>query len=329
MTKSTDTNSFQILDLAKFIGALLVVLIHTAPLEPYSAIANFYTRDVLARLAVPLFFAISGFFFARRPKPGKSLRRIGLLYLGWSAVYLLLQLPQWYRAGWWGPHVIVDYCFGLVAKGSYYHLWYLLATLYAIPLLYMLVKSNSSWLMLAVGCLCWLLECMTYSYSWIGLDRIGILVSILDRFSGVCDGVFRALPLMLVGAFCFQNAATHSAAYWGRRAFVSFLLMCAEASALFFFSPNRWFYSYLIATPFFAYYFLCFLLRWDFQFLRAEQAAVLRKASLMIYCVHPLFAYFVEASPIDAGIPFWLCVTTLAVSFSLVYSLVTLRRRCK
>ena len=94
MTKHLDTNSFQILDLTKFIGALLVVLIHTAPLEPYSAIANFYTRDVLARLAVPLFFAISGFFFARKPNPGKSLRRIALLYLGWSAIYLFLQLPQ-------------------------------------------------------------------------------------------------------------------------------------------------------------------------------------------------------------------------------------------
>lgn len=329
MTKRLATNNFQILDLAKFIGALLVVVIHTSPLETYSAIANFYTRDVLARLAVPLFFAISGFFFAHRPNPVKSLRRIAILYLGWSAVYLFLQLPQWYCAGWWGPHVIADYCVGLVTKGSYYHLWYLLATLYAIPPLYMLIKRNSPRLLLAICCQCWLLECLTYSYSWIGLDRVGVLVSLLDRFSGVCDGVFRALPLMLVGVFCFQNAATHPAAYWGQRALASFLLLCAESSILFFFSPNRQFYSYLITTPFFTYYFLCFLLRCDFQFRQAEQAAVLRKASLMIYCVHPLFDYFVKLSPIDDGIPSWLCVTMLAVSFSLIYSRFTIRRKCK
>ena len=94
--KNTGT-VFHALDLAKFIGALLVILIHTSPLEPYSAVANFYSRDVLARLAVPMFFAISGFFFARRPDPLKTMKRIGMLYLGWSAVYLMLQIPQWYE----------------------------------------------------------------------------------------------------------------------------------------------------------------------------------------------------------------------------------------
>ena len=323
MTKQTKT--FHSLDLAKFIAALLVVLIHTAPLGPYSAVANFYTRDVLARIAVPLFFAISGFFFDRRATPGKTFWRIARLYLGWSAVYLLLQLPQWYRAGWWGPHVILDYGLALVFQGSYYHLWYLLATLYAIVPLYLLVKRAKPRGMLAVCGLCWLIECMTYSYAWLAVDRLPVLSALLDRFSGVCDGLFRALPLMLVGVFCQRNSHTHSAAYWAKRSLVWFLLLTAEASVLYFGSPNRQLYSYLISTPFFTYHFLCFLLRWDFRFRQAEHALVLRRASLMIYCVHPLIDHFVTQSAIPEGIPAWLAVTVLAGGSALVYSAAALR----
>ncbi len=324
MTKQAENKTLDSLDLAKLIAALLVVLIHTAPMEPYSAIANFYTKDVLARLAVPLFFAISGFFFVRRPSPGKTFRRTILLYLGWSAAYLVLQIPDWYRAGWWGPHVAVDYVLALVTKGSYYHLWYLLAMLYAIWPLSLLVKRASHRLMLAVCCVCWLAECLTYSYAWLGVDRVPMLTALLARFSGVCDGVFRALPLMLVGVFCCRNAAGHPAAYWGRRAAGMLLLLCLEASALYFWSPNRQLYSYLITTPFFTYYFLCFLLSCDFRFHRKVHGPILRKASLMIYCLHPFIDYFVERSPIPVGIPTWLTVTVLATGVSLVCSIVSL-----
>lgn len=329
MTGTIEKKTLDSLDLTKFIAALMVVLIHTAPLEPYCAIADFYTKDVAARLAVPLFFAISGLFFDRRPAPRKTFRRIGLLYLGWSAVYLLLQLPQWYRAGWWGPHVIVDYTLGLVTKGSYYHLWYLLASLYAIGPMYLLVKRDSPRMMLAVCSLCWLTECLTYSYSWIWADRFPVVVSLLERFSGLCDGIFRALPLMLVGALCRRNASGHPAAYWGTRALGMLLLLCLEASALYFLSPNWQFYSYLLATPFFTYYFLCFLLRCDFRFRRAKTGVLLRKASLIIYCIHPLFCYFVEQSPVPAGIPTWLVVTMLAAGVSLTYSFLSLRSKSR
>ena len=47
------------LDLAKFVCALLVVVIHTSPLENTAELAHFYLNNVFARVAVPLFFAAS------------------------------------------------------------------------------------------------------------------------------------------------------------------------------------------------------------------------------------------------------------------------------
>ena len=54
------------LDAAKFLCALLIVVIHTSPLQNASPLVHFYVNDVITRVAVPLFFAMSGFLFFRK-----------------------------------------------------------------------------------------------------------------------------------------------------------------------------------------------------------------------------------------------------------------------
>lgn len=91
------------LDFAKWICSLLIIIIHTAPLEQIP-IVNFYITNVFARIAVPLFFAISGFLFFRKItfENGKIARssqnftyllryvkHLIIIYLGASAIYLL------------------------------------------------------------------------------------------------------------------------------------------------------------------------------------------------------------------------------------------------
>lgn len=47
-------------------AALLVIAIHTGPLLSISPAANYLLTDILARLAVPFFFAVSGWFLLPR-----------------------------------------------------------------------------------------------------------------------------------------------------------------------------------------------------------------------------------------------------------------------
>lgn len=70
----TSQRYFFSLDIAKFICALLVIIIHTRPFSECSGIIDFYLGDVAVRIAVPLFFAISGylFFSSLRYRNGKS-----------------------------------------------------------------------------------------------------------------------------------------------------------------------------------------------------------------------------------------------------------------
>lgn len=213
MTKHNYTS----FDIAKLFCALLVIVIHTSPLAGCSAIADFYLTKVLAGIAVPLFFAMSGYLFfgkliledgkikrcvENRSRLRNYLKRIGILYLTWSAVYLLYQLPQWHASGWWGLYVIKDYLVSFLLSGSYYHLWYLLALIYAVPLLYFLltfVKKDKLVWICAAG---WLVECLLYSYRWLGMEGVEPLKWLTSHFDILFCAAFRAVPLLGIGVLC-------------------------------------------------------------------------------------------------------------------------------
>ena len=54
-----------VLDRMRLLAAILVVAIHTAPLSSYCPTLDFWLTRVLARLAVPFFFMITGYFLAK------------------------------------------------------------------------------------------------------------------------------------------------------------------------------------------------------------------------------------------------------------------------
>ena len=67
-----DKKQYPIIDLLKYICALLVVTIHIAPLSSYfdtypiTKYMNFGIQQYIARIAVPFYFAAAGFFLFRK-----------------------------------------------------------------------------------------------------------------------------------------------------------------------------------------------------------------------------------------------------------------------
>ena len=57
---------YKSLDLAKFIGAFLIIILHTPPFSSYSKVVTFGLRNIVTIIAVPLFFTISGFFALKK-----------------------------------------------------------------------------------------------------------------------------------------------------------------------------------------------------------------------------------------------------------------------
>ncbi len=316
------------LDAAKFLCALLIVVIHTSPLQNASPVAHFYVNDVITRVAVPLFFAMSGFLFFRKldfvdGKIARTTRNFAcilkatrknvLLYIIWSFLYLIVVLPEWYRTGWWGLHAVKDWLYSFLFSGAYYHLWYLLALIVALPALYVLLMFIPLKRFWFVGAGLWVLECLTYSYSWIGVDRIPLVMTIGSRMPVVFDTFFRAVPLLSIGAVCAGKQPKRTSVGLCAGAFV---LCAVEASLLYFFSPNESQFSYLFATPLLTCTLLNVLVYGRQIALPNPWPSRLRDMSLLIYCLHPMICYFFREWGFPSGIPFWLAVTVTVVAVS-------------
>ena len=113
--KYEKNKTYDSLDLAKWISAILVIVIHASPFQGNEYI-DFYIEEVISRIAVPLFFAISGFLFFRKitfenRKIARTsqnhtylfryVKHLIVISLSASVFYLLYKIPMWYSIDWW------------------------------------------------------------------------------------------------------------------------------------------------------------------------------------------------------------------------------------
>lgn len=152
-----DCQNYGAIDLAKFICAILVVMIHVAPFDnadsgTFFACFNFGVQKYIAKIAVPFFFTASGFFLYRKTTfPSFDIRhskkyifRIMKLYIIWSIIYLPLSIYGFFKNENGFLLSIANYIRKFIFVGSYTHLWYLngliIAVLVSSFLLYKKVK---------------------------------------------------------------------------------------------------------------------------------------------------------------------------------------------
>lgn len=317
------------LDIAKFICALLVVVIHTQPISPDDGLWYFYVQHVITRVAVPLFFAISGYLFFSKLiyENGKikhcrentkrlwnCIKKNGTIYLVWSAIYIVARLPQWYASGWWGWHAVKDTMVSTIFVGTKYHLWYLLATIYAFPLLYLLLAVVSIKRVWSILIVLWAGECLTYSYQWALPVQIPFISFIHSRMSIIPATLFCAIPLLAIGAITAEKSTKTK---WNFTiAGIGQFLCATEATLLYLYSPNQTQVSYLICTPVFAYAALNWLIESNQCSIPAKTAFALRNMSLTIYCLHPLVIDLFDMMHLTHGLLQWLLVTVIVVGAS-------------
>lgn len=146
-----EKKTYDAIDIAKLISALLVVSIHTFPFIDINENANFILVSIIARLAVPFFFITSGYFFFRKLDFHKKWNdkeniqkwkhyvwRLFKLYIIWSVIYLPYNFVLLHNKGFvWTD--IIRYIRDFLFTGSFYHLWFLPALLFAVSMVYLLV----------------------------------------------------------------------------------------------------------------------------------------------------------------------------------------------
>lgn len=133
------------IDIFRYICAVLVVIIHTEPFYTgeFQALGIFL-KHILARIAVPFFFAVSGYFFFSKAFTGKaslsSIWKLIKVYAFWSIPYLLIN--TWIRSGDGVAikDIFAKLCFEFFISGSYYHFWFFPALIYATLISYVIYK---------------------------------------------------------------------------------------------------------------------------------------------------------------------------------------------
>jgi len=214
------------LDYLKFFAMFFVVCIHTHPFKETDSlwvdgnIINFII-DTFARFAVPFFFITSGYLFTKKitnvANPPQYYKRyiskLLKLYISWSFFYLLYDIVTIslesgiknipvgkslsdYFLSVWSLKAILYYSVG-GGIPSGYQMWYLIALVWSITLLYLFSKINKINLLLIISLILNLVGLFGQSYS-----------SFFELPIKTRDALFYGLIYTSLGAFFALNFDT-------------------------------------------------------------------------------------------------------------------------
>ncbi|WP_051250694.1 acyltransferase family protein [Paenibacillus harenae] len=279
------------LDWLKFMAALLVVANHTGPLQSINPYADFLISGVLTRIAVPVFFMTSGFFFFRKLTGDPAAdpqalhgyaKKVGKLYV----IAILLYIPLNLYTGYFTTDFSVySFMKDIVFDGTVYHLWYLPAMLTGLYMTYFLYKRMPMKAMLAAACSLYAIGLLGGSYYGFMEGNKG-LTQIYDGMFNLFDytrnGLFYAPVFLALGAWASkQPKRERSAAAQAGLFAASLILMFAEGILLNAADIPRHDGMYIFAIPA-AYYLFQWALHW-----RGKSGKAFRDWRVWIYILHP------------------------------------------
>ncbi len=206
------------LDIAKFVCAILVLIIHTNPFGSYSKLLSFGFRNVVCVIAVPFFFCASGYLLAEKLNGfqtagdknsymKKYLKRLAGIYLFWSAVYFPFVVIKWLRAGF-TVGLVLEYVKDFFFEGSYLTIWFLPALMSAAVLYWILRKKISGKGVFFIGCGIYVITLLLSSYYGITtrlpvLSQAGELYYII--FDSVKNGLLFGLVFVAMGGMLSEE----------------------------------------------------------------------------------------------------------------------------
>jgi len=284
------------IDLAKYIASVFVIAIHTHPFQDIGSFADFVSVGLLCRWAVPFFAICTGFYLAKafgtqqKTKPvWKSLRKVVVMYLGWSFFYLLIHLADWYATDTLCGEYVFGWFKSLIVSTSYFHLWYLTALIYALPFFAFLIRFVPIKYFVPAALCLWAIQVISYAYaSYLPFGMIDIEAT---AFDALFTGVTRLLPLMMMGAWLSQIDLTKCGISKLAILFIIFfLLMVVEIAFIRNHGGERWSFIFTTLPMSVA----LFAVINSMGGVKLTYAHVLARMSMIVYCLHPALIWLLK-----------------------------------
>lgn len=173
MTDIVRKTYFPGLDLLKFILAVMIIAAHCQLFEEFADVK--VLADRLFSIAVPLFFAMSAFFFIRkidslneydkRRQLNKTIKRLIILFGIW---YVLMIPMTWFK--WWSIATFKETVYALFLSCTLNGYWFIKALIINTALLFLCRGRRTMPLLSAVSFAIYLLFAFNYIFHYLPLD---------------------------------------------------------------------------------------------------------------------------------------------------------------
>lgn len=329
--------SYTGIDIFRFAAALMIIAIHTSPLESFHELGDFVLTRVTARVAVPFFLMTSGFFLISRYADGAGrlkefVKRSALLYGIAILVYLPVNLYNGYfKMEYAAANLLKDIAF----DGTFYHLWYLPASIMGAAIAWLLVRRFGFRKALAAAGALYIAGLLGDSYYGIAQMLPG-MEGFYDLVFQISDqtrnGIFFAPVFLVLGGLAADRSCVLS---FGKSICgfgISFMLMLGEALTLHHFQLQRRDSMYVFLLPC-----MYFLFQMILQF-RGKRYGGLRTAALAVYIIHPMMIVVIRLTAkllhlqkllVENSAVHYLAVCVLSAAFSMAAAAVWSRLRAK
>lgn len=268
------------IEIFRVVAAFLVIAIHTSPLTTYSQTADFIFTRVIARVAVPFFFMVTGFFvLSKGTDVRRFLKKTAIIYAASAALYLPINVYAGHLQSW----DMIDLVQQVFFEGTFYHLWYLPAAILGAWLTWMLMRRLRGGACLAAVAVLYLLGLLGDSY-WGLVENVPVISSVYNALFALMGytrgGLFFAPIFMWLGAQ-LRYAKPRGAGFEIAGLIVSFALMLAEALNA---RAQGWqrHDSMYVLLPAVMYFLFALLFRW-----KGTVKMPLGSFSLLVYILHP------------------------------------------
>lgn len=329
------------LDYFRIIAAFLIVAIHTSPLSSMSETADFVLTRIIARVAVPFFFMVTGFFlfpqYIRTNTTDKdNIKKFFIKTCKLYGITILLYLPINIYAGYFNnSELFLKLLKDVVFNGTLYHLWYLPASIMGVGVVYILTQKLKNKSVLIIVSALYMIGLFGDSYYGM-IRQLPVFKAFYTVFFTLFDytrnGLFYAPIFLFMGAMTAQRNKEYKTNICVAGFLISTALLLIEGLILHSYSVQRHDSMYFMLIPCMFFLFQLLLL-W-----KGKGNKNIRTMSMIIYVVHPLGIILVRGSAkvtelhdllIENSIIHYIAVCLVSIGFAVIVILLQTRIRPK
>lgn len=290
-----------LIDILKFIAALMVVGIHSGPLNSFDPLLNNIIFQGIARLAVPFFFGISAYFLYRKMAMARKeekkkvlhtyLKRLGLLYLFWFIILFPVCIELRYTKyipGYGRKGAALIFINALLWSSSFQGSWYLNASMICAVVISVIAKKYGNKVMFIISGAAFLCTVFLSAYYGFVSPYIGSFYEKYNIYFFPPNSFVAAMIYFAMGKYIAETEKT-KLVFWGKRKLALMIsLFGVLCEAIFMHTHNYMqepdcFFMLVPAT----YFIMINVIHFEKQIRISEKIMrFLRESNIIMYIIH-------------------------------------------